>query len=103
MDSLIKKAKSTGALVLVHSIPCINIEKVPSKSSYASYNDVLKNVCSANSVPYIDLCSAMASDPDRYLSEDGFHLSAEGGQLLSHLVFTALSGYLDANGALLQF
>jgi len=98
LDMLVKKAKSTGATILVHSIGYMDIKKVPEKVSYIKYNDIIKSVCSSNGVPYIDLYNAMLSDPGRYLQSDGMHLSSEGGSLLAHLVFNTLVNYLDENG-----
>jgi uncharacterized repeat protein (TIGR01451 family) len=98
MVELINKAKNIGAAVLVHSIGYIDTSQQPAKKSYLEYNAVLREVCAENGVPYIDLYSAMAQDPGRYLSGDGMHLSSEGGTLLAHLVFNTLKNYLDMEG-----
>ncbi len=98
LDELIKKAKSTGATVLVHSIGYIDTVKNPGKASYLAYNDVIRGVCASNGVPYVDLYGPMSQDPGRYLDSDGMHWTNEGGTLLANLVFNTLVNYLDSNG-----
>ncbi|MCL4377869.1 MAG: GDSL-type esterase/lipase family protein [Actinobacteria bacterium] len=98
LDDLIKKAKAMGATVLIHSIGYIDTVKNPDKASYLVYNNVIRDVCASNGVPYIDLYGPMSQDPGKYLDTDGMHWTPEGGSLLAHLVFNTLVNYLDANG-----
>ena len=98
LDELVKKAKSTGATVLVHSIGYIDTVKNPEKASYLKYNNVIREVCAANGIPYIDLYGPMSLDPGRYMYSDGMHWTNDGGILLAHLVFNTLVNYLNADG-----
>jgi uncharacterized repeat protein (TIGR01451 family) len=98
IQDLINQAKGIGATVIVHSIGFIDTNINPAKQSYPYYNDVLKQVCAENGVPYVDIAGPMSEDPGLYISSDGMHWTYEGGQLVAHLVYNVLNNYLDEEG-----
>ena len=98
MNELINKAKGTGATIIVHGIGWIDTGKQELKKSYPSYNSMLRDICAQQGVPYVDIAGPMSSDPRRYVSGDGMHWTAEGGNLVASLVFNTLRNYLDEEG-----
>ena len=98
IQDLINKAKSIGATVIVHSIGYIDTGKHPAKKGWESYNSVLRGVCAANGVPYVDIAGPMSGDPGLYIASDGMHWTPAGGQLVAHLVFNTMRNYLDGEG-----
>lgn len=100
ITDLINKAKSIGAVVIVHSIGYIDIDKHSLKKDYESYNSVLQDVCADNSVPYVDIYGPMSDDPGRYVSADGLHWTGEGGALVANLVFNTIRNYLNSEGSI---
>jgi uncharacterized repeat protein (TIGR01451 family) len=98
MNDLINKAKGIGATVIVHGIGWIDTNKHELKKAYNSYNSILRDICAKQGVPYVDIAGPMSGDPRRYVSGDGIHWTAEGGNLVASLVFNTLRNYLDAEG-----
>ncbi len=100
ITDLINKAKSIGAVVIVHSIGYIDTDKHSLKKGYESYNSVLQDVCADNGVPYVDIYGPMSGDPGRYVSADGLHWTGEGGALVANLVFNTIRNYLNSEGSI---
>ncbi len=98
MNDLINKAKGIGATVIVHGIGWIDTNKHELKKAYNSYNGIIRDVCASQGVPYVDIAGPMSGDPRRYVSGDGIHWTAEGGNLVASLVFNTLRNYLDTEG-----
>jgi len=98
MTELIQKAKAIGATPVVHSIGWIDTGQQPLKKSYTEYNAILRDVCAANGVPYVDIYGPMSQDPGRYVSSEGMHWTADGGALVANLVYNTIRNYLDGEG-----
>ncbi|MBM3709095.1 MAG: SGNH/GDSL hydrolase family protein, partial [Actinobacteria bacterium] len=99
INDLINKAKGIGATPIVHSIGWIDTGKHELKKGISSYNNALRDVCNANSVPYVDIYGPMSANPGKYVGPDGMHWTADGGALVAQLVFNTLINYLDAEGS----
>ena len=55
-------------------------------SDIRAYNKACAEMLSARGIKINDLYSVIASDPDRYLCDDGIHPSAEGTEALAQKV-----------------
>jgi len=94
MESLIIKAKNTGARVFVNLIGPISF---PGKQNYQGYNDAIRNIASKHGVVVIDVLTPLSQNPGGYLS-DGMHYSSAGASVVAHTVFSYVSQYLGSIG-----
>lgn len=94
MESIIVKAKNSGARVFINLIGPIYR---PGKEKYVEYNNIIRQIAAKYGVVVIDVLTPLSQNPEEYLT-DGMHYSQAGAVVVAHTVFSYVSRYLGTIG-----
>ncbi len=94
IDSIVAKAKNTGATVFINLIGPISM---PGKGDWPKYNNAIMEVAAKYGVPVINVTSPLSQSTGKYLS-DGMHYTAAGSEVVAQTVFNSIAGYLNGLG-----
>ena len=96
MEMVIRRLLRTGSkLIIATSTPSSGKDPCHRNSDIIRFNGILCKLAERYSIPVNDLWSLVASDPERYICEDGLHLSREGIKAAAQAVTDAVDRRLS--------
>ncbi|MCX7048336.1 MAG: GDSL-type esterase/lipase family protein [Candidatus Sumerlaeota bacterium] len=105
LDQYRQAAQAIAQSCKTEAIPLAFVTTAPANAALASrspglndnivrYNAALKSICESSGAHYIDLHSEANNEVEKYILEDGHHLSSEGHAILARMIEDWIAGLL---------